>query len=294
MELWQLEVFTAVAEEKSFSRAGQRIGRTQPAISSAIKLLETELGEPLFDRLGKSIRLTAAGELISEYSKRLLGLREEALLAVGELRGLSRGTLRLGANETTCLYVLPEVLSSFKQTYPQIQVDIHRAITRSITERVIDGKLDFGIVTLPVKSPQLEAITIHRDEMALIVGPSHALASRRSVRMSDLEEEPFILHKIGTTTRERLVKHFNDGGVKIRVTMELASIETIKRFVSIGMGISIVPRLCIAKEIDEGSLKALAIRDARFKRKLGVIYNKGRYQSQAARAFLALISVKRS
>jgi DNA-binding transcriptional LysR family regulator len=190
------------------------------------------------------------------------------------------------------LYLLPEVLSAFTQAYPHVQVDIHRAITRSITERVIEGKLDFGIVTLPIKNSRLEAITIHRDEMALIVGPAHALSSRRSVKMSDLENAPFILHKIGTTTRERLVKHFNDGGVKIKVTMELASIETIKRFVSIGMGISIVPRLCIAKEIEEGSLKALSIRDARFQRKLGLIYNKDRYQSQAARAFLALITAK--
>ena len=294
MELWQLEVFSAVAEEKSFSRAGEKIGRTQPAISSAIKLLEGELGEPLFDRLGKSVRLTAAGELLSEYSKRLLSLREEAVLAIGELRGLSRGSLRLGANETTCLYVLPEVLAAFTRSYPHVQVDIQRAITRSITERVIEGTLDFGIVTLPIRNARLQSITIHRDELALIVGPEHLLAQRRSVKMTDLENEPFILHKIGTTTRERLMKHFDDGGVKMKVTMELASIETIKRFVSIGMGISIVPRLCIAKELEEGSLKALSIRDARFQRRLGLIYNKNRYQSQAARAFLELISVRQA
>ena len=294
MELWQLEVFSAVADEKSFSRAGEKIGRTQPAISSAIKLLEGELGEPLFDRLGKSIRLTVAGELLSEYSKKLLALRDEAVLAIGELKGLSRGTLRLGANETTCLYVLPEVLAAFTRSYPHVQVDIHRAITRSITERVIEGTLDFGIVTLPIRNARLQAITIHRDELALIVGPDHPLTVKRSVKMTDLENEPFILHKIGTTTRERLMKHFNDGGVKMKVTMELASIETIKRFVSIGMGISIVPRLCIAKELEEGSLKALSIRDARFQRKLGLIYNKNRYQSQAARAFLELISVKQA
>jgi len=292
MELWQLEVFTAVAELKSFSRAGLKLGRTQPAISSAIKLLEVELGEPLFDRMGKSIRLTGAGELLSDYAKRLLRLREEALLAVGELRGLSRGTLRLGANETTCLYLLPEVLAAFTRAYPQVQVDIQRAITRSITERVVDGALDFGIVTLPIKNSRLEALTVHRDEMALIVGPGHPLASRRTVNMADLEQEPFILHKVGTTTRERLIKHFTDGGVKMKVTMELASIETIKRFVSIGMGISIVPRLCIGKEINDGSLRALVIRDARFQRKLGLIYKKDRYQSQAARAFLDLISAK--
>src|SRR5215510_12647801 len=187
MELWQLEVFLAVGEEKSFSRAGQRLGRTQPAISSAVKQLEDEIGEPLFDRLGKTIRLTAPGELLTDYAKRLLRLREEAMLAVEELRGLNRGTLRLGANETTCLYLLPDVLASFKRNYPQVQVDIQRAITRSITERVIDGTLDFGIVTLPVKNPRLEAITIHRDDLALIVSTSHALASRRSVKMGDLE-----------------------------------------------------------------------------------------------------------
>jgi DNA-binding transcriptional LysR family regulator len=187
---------------------------------------------------------------------------------------------------------LPEVLASFKRAYPQVQVDIQRAITRAITEKVVDGSLDFGIVTLPIDNPRLETITIHQDDMALIVSPSHRLASRRTVQMTELASEPFILHKIGTTTRERLVKHFIDGGVKMKVTMELASIETIKRFVSIGMGISIVPRLCIAKELEEGSLRALAIRDARFQRRLGLIYNKGRYQSQAARAFVTLISDK--
>ena len=292
MELWQLEVFMAVSEQRSFSRAGQKLGRTQPAISSAVKQLEEELNERLFDRMGKSVRLTSAGELLSDYARRLLRLRNEAVTAVGELRGLGRGTLSLGANETTCLYLLPEVLAAFMKACPQIQIDIQRAITRSITEKVIDGSLDFGIVTLPMSDPRLETITIHHDEMALIVGPSHSLASRKTVRMKQLEDEPFILHKIGTTTRERLVKHFINGGVKIKVTMELASIETIKRFVSIGMGISIVPRLCIAKDIEEGSLRALRIRDASFKRKLGLIYNKGRHQSQAARAFLALMTEK--
>jgi DNA-binding transcriptional LysR family regulator len=292
MELWQLEVFMAVAEERSFSRAGSRLGRTQPAISSAIKLLEDELGEPLFDRKGRSVRLTAAGELLTDYARRLLRLRDEAALAVGELRGLKRGTLSLGANETTCLYLLPDVLALFKQEYPHVQVDIHRAISRAITEKVLAGALDFGIVTLPIRDARLETITINRDEMTLIVGPAHRLASRGAVRMEELADEPFILHKIGTTTRERLVKHFDDGGVKIKVTMELASIETIKRFVSIGLGISIVPRLCIAREIEGGELKAIRIQETRLCRELGLIYNKERYQSQAARAFLALISEK--
>ena len=103
---------------------------------------------------------------------------------------MGRGTLRLGANETTCLYLLPEVLAAFKQAYPQVQVDIHRAITRSITERIMDGSLDFGIVTLPVNHARLAVLTIHRDELALVVGPVHPLASRRSVKMSELEEEP--------------------------------------------------------------------------------------------------------
>ena len=290
MELWQLEVFMAVAGERSFSRAGARLGRTQPAISSAIKLLEDELGERLFDRMGKAVKLTRAGELLTDYARRLLRLREEAMLAVGELRGLNRGTLSLGANETTCLYLLPEVLASFKQTYPQVQVDINRAISRTITKKVLDGSLDFGIVTMPVTDGRLETMMIHQDELALIVGPAHRLARRRAVQMRELDEEPFILHKVGTTTRERLVNHFSDGGVTIKVTMELESIETIKRFVSIGMGISIVPRLCIAKEIQDGSLRSLDIRDARFHRQLGLIYNKGRYLSQAARAFLALIA----
>jgi DNA-binding transcriptional LysR family regulator len=290
MELWQLEVFRAVAEQKSFSRAGHQLGRTQPAISAAVKQLEEELGEPLFDRIGKSVRLTSAGELLGDYARRLLRLRDEASQAIEELRGVSRGTLRLGANETTCIYLLPEVLGAFKRAHPHVHIDIHRAITRAITERVIEGALDFGIVTLPVKSTKIEAITIHRDELALIVAPDHRLGGRRTVRMKELEDEPFILHKVGTTTRERLVKHFGDRGVQIKITMELASIETIKRFVSIGMGISIVPRLCIAREVAEGSLRSIAFRDARFQRRLGLIYHKERNLSQAARAFLKIVS----
>jgi DNA-binding transcriptional LysR family regulator len=290
MELWQLEVFMAVSGEKGFSRAGQKLGRTQPAVSAAIKQLETELGEALFDRMGKAVRLTSAGEVLMDYARQLLRLRNEAVEAVGELKGLARGTLRLGANETTCLYLLPDVLSAFRKSHPQVRVDIHRAITRAITERVVEGALDCGIITLPVKDPKLEVITIHRDELALIVGQSHRLSSRRTVRMKDLENEPFILHKVGTTSRERIVKHFGEGGVKLKVTMELASIETIKRFVSIGMGISIVPRMCIGKEIAEGNLCSLAIRDARFQRRLGLIYSRERRISQATRAFLAIIT----
>lgn len=289
LELWQLEVFVAVADEKGFSRAGDRLGRTQPAISSTIRLLEEELGERLFDRLGKTVRLTEAGEVLADFARRLLRLRGEAVVAVGELRELSRGSLSLGANETTCLYLLPDVLSAFKQAYPQVQVDIHRAISRTITERVIEGSLDFGIVTLPARDQKLQTMTIHDDELTLIVGPEHRLASRRSAQIKELEGEPFILHKVGTRTRERLTKRFSDNGVKIKVAIEMASIETIKRFVSIGMGISIVPRLCISKEVEEGNLRALTVRGARFKRRLGLIHNRDRYLSKAARAFLDLI-----
>ncbi len=288
MELWQLEVFLAVAEERSFSRAGQRLGRTQPAISSAIKSLEGELGDLLFDRIGKTVRLTSAGETLTGFARRMLRIRSEALEAIGELRGVGRGRLSLGANETTCLYVLPEVLAAFNKAYPRVQVEIQRAITRVITRKVIEGSLDFGIVTLPINSDRLETITIHRDKLMLIVSPQHRLASRKLVQMAELEDEPFILHKVGTTTRERLVKQFSDAGVELRVTMELASIETIKRFVSIGMGISIVPRLCIARELDDRSLCALEIRNSRFHRRLGLIYNKQRHLSHAARAFLGL------
>ena len=198
---------------------------------------------------------------------------------------MSRGTLSIGANETTCLYLLPEVLGAFKKAHPQVQIDITRGISRTITERVINGTLNLGIVTMPVTDSRLEARTIHEDELTLVVGPAHRLASRRSVKMKELEDEPFILHRVGTTTRERLMRHFIDGGVNIKVTMELASIETIKRFVSIGLGISIVPRLCIERELQDGALRSIAIQKARFKRRLGLIFNPSRHQSRAARAF---------
>jgi DNA-binding transcriptional LysR family regulator len=288
MNLDQLRNFREVAVHRSFTLAAEKLFRTQPAISTQVRMLEEELGEKLFDRIGKKVCLTQAGEILLPYAERMLHLHDEAKLAVLELNATPKGKLLIGANESTCLYVLPQIFANFKGKYPEVQISIYRNFSRKVLPKILDNQLDFGIVTLPVADKNLHIIPIAEDELTLITSAQHPLAGKKTVAMQDLLPYPLIFHKIGTT-RERIMKQFGKKWEKLNISMELASLETIKKFVAIGMGISIVPRSYALQESAEGTLCLVKIKNLNIKRKLGLIFRKDRYLSMASRAFLDVV-----
>jgi DNA-binding transcriptional LysR family regulator len=203
VDLSQLEIFLSIAEEKSFSRAAEKMLRTQPAISIAIKRLEEELGESLFDRSSKNGSLTEAGRILLSYAQRMLNLREEALEAVGELRGMFRGRLTIGANESTSLYLLPPLLMEYRKRHPNIKIEVFRNISEKIPLEVSERNLDFGFLSYDPMHPNLQSLEIHRDELVLVVPPKHRLAKETQVTVKDLGEEQFVAHNVKTTFADK-------------------------------------------------------------------------------------------
>ena len=288
MNLDQIRNFHAVAVHKSFTIAAEKLFRTQPAISTQVRMLEEELGTRLFDRIRKKVYLTQAGNVLLDYAERLLSLHDEAKLAVTEVNATPKGKILIGANESTCLYVLPQIFALFKKKYPDVQISIYRNFSRKVLDKVRGNQLDFGIVTLPVPDRELNILPIAEDELWLITSPGHPLAAQSSPNLEDVVSYPFIFHTAGTT-RERLRKHFRSWWDRLHISMELASIETIKKFVSIGMGVSIVPRSYAEEERRRGTLCLLPLNNLNLIRKLGLIYRKNRYLSRACIVFLEVV-----
>src|ERR1700692_3531641 len=175
MDFDQLTTFIEIAKLGSFSRAGQKLFRSQPAVSAQVRQLEQEYGERLFDRGRKSVRLTSAGETLFEYAERLTNIRNESMRAVADKASVPRGKLAIGANEATCLYVLPDVFAEYQRLYPAVQISIYRNFGHKILQKVEDGSIDVGIVTLPIKSPGLKVIPIFRDRVVLMTSPKNPL-----------------------------------------------------------------------------------------------------------------------
>jgi DNA-binding transcriptional LysR family regulator len=288
MDFDHLTTFLEIAKSGSFSRAGQKLYRSQPAVSAQIRQLEQEYGEKLFDRVGKSVRLTSAGEALLDYAGRLLKLKDESLHAVADQATAPRGKLTVGANEATCLYVLPNVFAEYHRHYPLVQISIYRNFSRKVLEKIEDGSLDVGIVTLPARAPSLKTHSIFRDRLMLMVNPANPLARHRSVRISEIAEQPLILPKTGFT-RQLFDKHFRPYRSQLRITMELPSVGMIKRFVAAGLGVSLISESFARDDVRAGDVKLVAISDVELWRELGLVYRRDRTLPRAAAAFVALL-----
>ena len=288
MDYDQLASFLEVARLNSFSRAAEKIYRTQPAISAQVRLLEQECGEKLFDRSGKKVMLTPAGEILKRYAEKILGLQKEALQAIAELNQTPRGKLYIGANEATCLYVLPKTFAKFKQLYPLVQISIYRNFSHKIVQKVQEGAVDLGIVTLPQSAPNMEVIPVFKDEVQAVVPKAHPLAKHRNVSVEELAQFPMILPKTGHTrvVIDRLLREFRD---RLQISMELASVETQKKFVGAGLGISLISRAYAQSEVAAGILKLIPLTGQKLYRELGLIYRRDRYLSLPAKVFLEVV-----
>jgi DNA-binding transcriptional LysR family regulator len=288
MDYDQLGSFLEVAKLQSFSRAAEKLFRTQPAISAQVRLLEQECGEKLFDRSGKKVLLTPAGEILSKYAERMLELHKEALRTIAELNQTPRGKLYIGANEATCLYVLPKAFARFKQLYPLVQISIYRNFSHKILQKVQEGAVDLGIVTLPHTMNNMEVLSVFRDEVQVVVPKNHPLAKNRSVAVEEMAQYPLILPKTGHTrvVIDRLLHEHRD---HLQISMELASVETIKKFVGAGLGISLISRAYAQSEVSAGVLKLIPLEGQKIYRELGLVYRRDRYLSLPAKVFIEVV-----
>ena len=287
MDFDQLRTFLEVARHKSFSRAGEKLSLTQPAISAQIRSLETEVGAQLFDRSGGKVTFTAAGRLFEPFAEHCLDCNQHILMAVGEMQRTPRGEVSISANESTCLYVLPQVFSQFKQLYSRVGLNIIRADRSKTLEAVLNREVDFGVVALPVKDVRLTAEWLHKDELVLIAAPGHALVRAGKLRIEDVARHALLLPKQGRQ-REQIDLLFSIRELKPNIGMELDSSELLKRFVAAGMGIGFAPKSTIAADVDAGSLKVLPIVGVRLVRELALVFRKDKSLSRAAQSFIEI------
>ncbi|HEY3104391.1 MAG TPA: LysR family transcriptional regulator [Pyrinomonadaceae bacterium] len=285
MDISQLEVFLSVAQEKSFSRAARALHRTQPAVSQAVRRLEGELGEPLFDRSSKDGTLTAAGKVLFDFAQQMLNLRHHAHTAIRELRDLHRGKLTLSANEYTVMGLLP-LIPIFRARHPHIKIEVKRSLASRIPSEILGRDAEIGVVTFKPSDASISSIPVTTDELALIVAPDHPLAGREIISVKELGAETFIAHNVPSPYRERVIKTFEKHRTPLNISMEMPTLEAIKRMVEDRMGVALVPRLTAQTEIARGLLVGLTVKEMRLERKLHLIYRKGASLSHAAKAFL--------
>jgi len=289
MDLSQLQVFLTVAKEQSFSRAAEKLYRTQPAISIVIRKLEESVGQPLLVRGARQVKLTDAGELLRDYAERLLNLRDEIQKGMEDLGNLGRGELRLGVNESSIHALLP-ALARYRKEYPGVKLIMHRTLSRDIPQEVLNYRLDLGAVSYVPQDAKLEAVEILSDELTFVVPPNHRLARRRSVDITELGEETFIAHNVDSPYRSRVIQLFEKHRTPLRRDIELPTIESIKRFVQMGMGVAIVPRMCVRWEVERKLLAEVRIRQLKMPRSLYLVSRRGAKLSHAAAGLMRLLS----
>lgn len=287
MDINQLEVLATVAREKSFSRAAEVLHRTQPAVSQAIRRLEQDVGEKLFDRSSKDGTLTFAGEVLLDHARQMLNLRQSAVNAIREMRDLQHGKITISANEHTVFYLLP-LIQEFRKLHPLIKIEVQRGVASRIPKEITAREVELGIISFEPSDDSLVSIPVLTDELTLIVGPKHTFAGRSVVSVKELGTETFIAHNAPSPYRQRVLETFEKQKTRLHIAVELPSLEAIKRLVERGVGVALVPRLTAQSEIASGQLKGIAVKEMKLERKLNIVYRRNSELSYAAKAFVKL------
>ena len=284
MDLSTLRVFLAVAQERSFSRAAAKVHRTQPAVSQAVRRLEGDLGEVLFDRSSKNGTLTDAGRVLRNYGERLVRLAEETESVMRDLRDLRRGRVLIGANEAAVHTLLP-LIGRFRVRYPDIAIDVRRVPARQIAVEVQQGSLDFGALTFRPTETGLLEVTVGSDELVLLVLPGHPFAGRRRVTMEEVGGEAVVAHNDPSPARERVLRLFEERHISLKMVIALPSLDGIKRAVELGLGVALLPRRCAITESASARLVAVPVDGVSRKRQITLVCRRA-HRSHAAEAFL--------
>jgi DNA-binding transcriptional LysR family regulator len=288
MELYSLHVFLTVATERSFSRAAEKLLRTQPAVSLSLQRLEQELGEKLIDRSGKELILTDAGRTVLEYARRFESLQQELDNSLAELRDNSSGRLIIGANESMILYLLRHI-EQYREMYPKVKVQVRRSFSSKIPNELLDGNLELGVISYDPDDERLKTKVIFTDALALVVSPRHRLADRKTISITDLGSENFIAHNVLSPYREVVIREFQAHKVPLRMDVEMPTVETIRKLVQSNAGVAFLPRMCVQQEIEQGLLCEVGVKEINVERKIRLVYPTRRALSHAGRAFLELL-----
>jgi DNA-binding transcriptional LysR family regulator len=288
MELYPLKVFLAVATEKSFSRAAEKMLRTQPAISLAVQRLETDLGEKLIDRSSTPPILTDAGRIVLEYARRFENLEAELQNALAELRDNSAGRLIIGANESTSLYLLRHI-EQYRRLYPKIKVQVRRSLSSKIPTQLMDGDLELGVISYDPDDDRLVSHVIFTDHLAFVVSPQHRFSKLETVSITELGMETFIAHNVLSPYREVVLREFQRHKIPLNMDVEMPTVETIRKLVQRNEGVAFLPRMCVEQEVSQKLLHEIKVPELSVDRKIHLVYPAKRALSHAAKAFLEVV-----
>jgi len=288
MEFYPLQVFLMIASEKSFSRAAEKLLRTQPAVSLALQRLELGLGEKLIDRSAKDLVLTDAGQTVLDYARRFENLRQEMENALAELRDNSAGRLTIGANESTTLYLIAHI-ERYRRLYPKVKVQVRRSLSSKVPAELIDGNLELGVISYDPGDARLISTVLYTDSLVFVVSPKHPFAKRKNLSIDDLGSETFIAHNVVSPYRDVVVREFQRHRVPLNMEIEMPTVETIRRLVEDNQGVAFLPRMCVEKDLAQKTLCEVRVKELQVERKIRLVYPSRRALSHAARAFLDVV-----
>ena len=272
MDLRQLEILQTIADTGSFTACGKKLHVSQSAISRQIMLLEEELGEPLFLRVGRQVRMTPAGEALVQLGQRVFEDVRDTLGAITDRTRELRGTLRLAGGMTVCLYIFPALLKQLRRAHPQLELRLTVATAMRSVEEMRSGLVDAGLLTLPVDESDFVTVPVLREELLLVTMPTHPFAGRKRIRPGDLSGQPFVLFEQGSVTRRIVESFFAEEKVEPKVVMDTENVEIIKAMVKTGIGIGIVPYQAIAREVKTGQFFCSRIEGHELVRQTGWVY----------------------
>ncbi|ANE47495.1 LysR family transcriptional regulator [Paenibacillus swuensis] len=290
METAYLETFREVAKFQSFTRAAESLGYAQSSVTAQIQKLEKEYGTPLFDRIGRKMKLTLAGTELLKYADHILTLLSESKDVISQ-SSYGGGVVTIATIESLAAFYLPPMLQAFGQHYPQVKIGLHPGVESTIIESVLDGRNDIGIILdQPYTDPDLHTVILRQEELVLIAKADHPFVSFPPITIQDLEHETFIVTELGCTYRSLLEKTFRKEGVHFRSSFELSSLEAIKQCVSYGLGIALVPRIAVEAETAEGKLAVLPFNHPDIRIYTQVIYHRRKWLSPPLKHLLELFS----
>ncbi len=285
----QLELFLVAAKLKNFSRAADQMAISQPAFSAQIIKLETILGAPLFDRIGRRVELTQEGELFEKYAQKTLSTLREGKQAIDDMTQKVVGTLRIGASTTIANYILPEYLGRFRDTHNNCKIEMMVNNTNQIEQALLGNEIDMGLVEGPVQNrSRVETSLFRMDELVVVFSKQHRWSKRRKISLEEFQQEPLIIRERGSGTRKVFLDNM-DKETPLNIAMEIGNTEAIKNSAESNIGVAVISRSAVERELKEKRLKSISIEGKKMERSLNIIVLKHKYFSNPLKAFLEIL-----